>query len=91
MRRSGLAVKAAAKSPSSSTATAEPIGSSWSNAEIMFSDERPAVWRTLEYRRESHYEEPQDAKYAIERLLAWGWFYEVDGDRRVTDAERTLK
>lgn len=57
----------------------------------MFSDERPAVWRTLEYRRESHYEEPQDAKYAIERLLAWGWFYEVDGDRRVTDAERTLK
>lgn len=33
-------------------------------------------------------DEPGDAEYAIERLLSRGWFYEVEGDLRVTDPER---
>ena len=31
--------------------------------------------------------EPADAEYAIERLLDFGWFYEVDGSLRVTDPD----
>jgi hypothetical protein len=31
--------------------------------------------------------EPADAEYAIERLLNFGWLYEVDGDLRITDTE----
>lgn len=31
---------------------------------------------------------PEDAEYAIERLLDRGWFYEVEGVLRVTDPDR---
>lgn len=32
-------------------------------------------------------DEPADAKYAIERLLEYGWLYVVDGSVRITDPE----
>lgn len=32
-------------------------------------------------------DDSDDIEYAIDRLLDRGWFYEVDGDLRVTDPE----
>lgn len=32
-------------------------------------------------------DEPADAEYAVKRLLNQGWFYEVDGELRITDPE----
>ena len=33
-------------------------------------------------------DDPEDAKYAIDRLLNSGWLYEVDGNLRITDPDR---
>lgn len=41
--------------------------------------------------RDEFADEPDDIEYAIERLLARGWFYEVQGDLRVTDPDRDIE